>query len=427
VSSLGRSGRFGLRLSGGPLGAPALAQGARTTPVTAAGVQAQLPVAAAIYIGCVATAAVVAGARFLVHLRPTGKDWVAFLVLAGGAAVSQLAVVRTPRTRTYQTTIVFVVAAALLVPPGLVALVAVLQHVPDWIKERYRWPVPIFNIANHTLAALAATGVAVAIGRAPSHHLRFLVCGVAAALTFVVVSRILVGGMTRISHGAPLHASGIFSLESLGTDLAFAVLAVAVAGVWHMNPWLVVAVVAPLVLMHRSLVVPVLEQEVRLDSKTGLFNHRHFSEALADEVARATRFDRPLSLLMADLDLLREVNNTHGHLAGDAVLVGIAGIFRNELRPYDLAARFGGEEYAVLLPETDGAAALQIAERVRERVDEARFGEYGEVRATVSIGVATFPADAPTETSLVASADAALYRAKLDGRNRVRRAEAAVG
>ena len=102
--------------------------------------------------------------------------------------------------------------------------------------------------------------------------------------------------------------------------------------------------------MHRSLAVPALQAEARVDPKTGLFNARHFAAALAEEIGRARRFERPMSLIMADLDLLRDINNTYGHLAGDAVLKGIAEVFRAQLRHYDVPARFGGEEFSILLP-----------------------------------------------------------------------------
>ena len=111
--------------------------------------------------------------------------------------------------------------------------------------------------------------------------------------------------------------------------------------------------------------------EARIDAKTGLFNARHFAAALRGRARRArSAFERPLSLLMADLDLLRDINNTFGHLAGDAVLRGVADVFRRELRHFDIPARFGGEEFSILLPETPLEQALEIAERIRRAVAE---------------------------------------------------------
>ena len=177
-----------------------------------------------------------------------------------------------------------------------------------------------------------------------------------------------------------------------------------------------------MLLIHRALSVPQLQAEARVDPKTGLFNARYFASALTEELGRAQRFERPLSLIMADLDLLREINNTYGHLAGDAVLKGIAEVFRSELRHYDVPARFGGEEFSILLPETPPEQALEIAERIRRAIAERLFDvetSSEPIRATVSIGVSGFPKDAQDPNSLIHQADLAVYRAKLQGRNRV--------
>jgi diguanylate cyclase (GGDEF)-like protein len=126
---------------------------------------------------------------------------------------------------------------------------------------------------------------------------------------------------------------------------------------------------------------------------------------------------------MADLDLLRDINNSYGHLAGDAVLKGIAEIFRKQLRHYDIPARFGGEEFAILLPETPPEQALEIAERIRRAVADRRFEvetSSEPIRATISLGVAGFPKDGVDPNELIHQADLAVYRAKLQGRNRVR-------
>ena len=168
--------------------------------------------------------------------------------------------------------------------------------------------------------------------------------------------------------------------------------------------------------------MPALQAEARVDPKTGLFNARYFATALTEELGRAERFERPLSLIMADLDLLRDINNTYGHLAGDAVLQGIAEVFRAQLRHYDVPARFGGEEFSILLPETPPEQALEIAERIRRAVADRTFDvetSSEPIRATVSIGVAGYPKDGMDGNELIHQADLAVYRAKLQGRNRV--------
>jgi diguanylate cyclase (GGDEF)-like protein len=150
---------------------------------------------------------------------------------------------------------------------------------------------------------------------------------------------------------------------------------------------------------------------------------------LTEELARAERFERPAALIMADLDLLRDVNNTYGHLAGDAVLRGVADVLRTQLRPFDIPCRFGGEEFGVILPEAGNDHALAIAERIRRAVAASRFAvPNGDalIRATVSLGVATFP-DSRSADDLVHRADLALYRSKALGRNRTSGSTGATG
>jgi len=228
--------------------------------------------------------------------------------------------------------------------------------------------------------------------------------------------------MLHLARGHSLRETGLFDVENLSTELVLSALGVAVYVFWQHNPYLIPFAIAPLVLVHRSLSVPALQAEARVDPKTGLFNARHFANALAEELARAARFERPMSLIMADLDLLRDINNTYGHLAGDAVLQGIAEVFRAQLRHYDVPARFGGEEFSILLPETPPEQATEIAERIRRAVAERTFDvetSSEPIRATVSIGVAAFPKDGIDANELIHQADLAVYRAKLQGRNRV--------
>ncbi|MSP56691.1 MAG: diguanylate cyclase [Myxococcales bacterium] len=160
------------------------------------------------------------------------------------------------------------------------------------------------------------------------------------------------------------------------------------------------------------------------DGLTGLFNHRRFQEALAHEVERCVRSGTQMSLLMIDVDHFKRLNDTLGHPAGDEVLRRIADRLSAALRTVDLCARYGGEEFAVVLPGTPSADARMVAERVRASVESTMNDVPGRPPVTVSVGVASWPADGPTGTDLLAAADKALYAAKHAGRNRV---EAAPG
>src|SRR5665647_678730 len=350
-----------------------------------------------------------------------------FVVLAAAATVAQVFPVKSPRNLMYHTSVVFLVAAALLLPPELIVLIPLVQTVPEWLKERYPWPIQVFNISNYTLDGLAAWGAAHLVethgsGIIANGNARFALAGLAAAVMFVATNHILVAVILKLGRNHTFRETGLFTAESISIDLVLTILGVSLAAFWHWNPYLIFAALAPLVVVHRSLSVPQLQAEARVDPKTGLYNARYFATTLAAEIARAGRFERPMSLIMADLDLLRDINNSYGHLTGDAVLKGIAEIFRQQLRHYDVPARFGGEEFSILLPETPPEQAMEIAERIRRAVAEREFEvetATEPIRATVSLGVAAFPKDGVDANELIHQADLAVYRAKLQGRNRV--------
>jgi two-component system, cell cycle response regulator len=159
------------------------------------------------------------------------------------------------------------------------------------------------------------------------------------------------------------------------------------------------------------------------DPLTQTHNRRALMERLTSELERARRYALHLSVLMVDLDHFKAINDSYGHVVGDEVLRGVSRVLQREARAVDVVARFGGEEFLVVLPETGEEGAVALAERIRARVEETppvTGGEYGWLRVTVSIGVATVPSprvNSPEE--LIAVADEALYRAKAQGRNRV--------
>ena len=171
------------------------------------------------------------------------------------------------------------------------------------------------------------------------------------------------------------------------------------------------------------------------DAMTGLDNFRQFEETLADELARAERYGRPLSVILLDIDHFKSFNDTRGHQAGDALLGQIGVVLRNALRSVDRPARYGGEEFVIICPETEAPEARLIAERIRRAVADTAFALPNQnsdpaksdspattsdmARVTVSLGCATFPADSGTARDLVKKADIALYSAKESGRNAV--------
>ncbi len=163
-----------------------------------------------------------------------------------------------------------------------------------------------------------------------------------------------------------------------------------------------------------------LRQLATRDQLTGLLNRREFDRIMADERERALRFEHTLGLVMIDIDHFKAVNDTHGHPVGDAVLREVAWSLGKQVRNVDRLARFGGEEFAIVLVETTREAALEVAQRACAAVASApvRVGTALELKVTISAGVALLPIHAGTGADLVAAADKALYAAKERGRNR---------
>lgn len=163
-----------------------------------------------------------------------------------------------------------------------------------------------------------------------------------------------------------------------------------------------------------------LEKRAQIDGLTGLWNRAYFNDRLPREIASAARSGGALSMVMCDLDHFKKINDTFGHPAGDAVLQGAAKILTGELRSYDIACRYGGEEFAIILPDTTPAQAMATCDRVRAAVEARRWPNYPDIRVTSSFGFASFaPGEQHTPEDWVQAADRALYAAKKSGRNRV--------
>jgi diguanylate cyclase (GGDEF)-like protein len=161
------------------------------------------------------------------------------------------------------------------------------------------------------------------------------------------------------------------------------------------------------------------EKLATTDGLTGLANHRTFQARLDEHLLASQRYGKRLALILCDVDHFKSVNDTYGHPVGDQVLRGVARALQKEARATDVVARYGGEEFAVIMPETDAAGGRVIAERIREKVGALALAtELGQLRVTISLGLATFPDDGRRKAELVELADACLYHAKRSGRNR---------
>jgi diguanylate cyclase (GGDEF)-like protein len=349
-------------------------------------------------------------------LEVGSQTLVAFAILAALAAATDFFTVLGARNSVYDTAAVFLVAAAVVLPPGLAPFVAVPACVVDVWRRRASSASLVHNIAMTGLATLAAS----ALARLP--HDGRAGGALVLALAVVAYAAVTTGLDGLFSHFARGDRLPAVSLSELGSEVVLASLGVGVAVFWKSDPWLIPFLLTPLVYIHRSQRLPLLEEEAITDPKTGLYNMRRFEEQLGVMLAKAVSERRQVCLLVADLDLLRDVNNRFGHLAGDAVIQDVSDLLRQHIRRRDIAARFGGEEFLLALPDTSPTEARRIAERIRQAVASRIFsGESPRfaTRSTVSIGIAAAPRDAAGAKELIHAADLAVLEAKARGRDRV--------
>jgi diguanylate cyclase (GGDEF)-like protein len=357
---------------------------------------------------CIAAMIVATAAAVVVDPR-FGDGW-ALAAFALGAALAQLFLVQASPRLGYDISLAFVFAAVIVLPAPSVVLVATLMFLPIWYREHYPWYMPVFNMANYALPALLGK---VIVANGPQ------VAGVEwagyvalATVGFTLINHAVLAGILKLARGESLRQTRLFSATHLSLDTLVLCSGAAMALAWETSPVTSLFAMLPLILVARALQIPRLEQESWTDPKTGLYNARFFSERGEEIVARGRGLT---SLAMIDLDFLRDINNTHGHLAGDAVITAIAHVIGAGARATDMAARFGGEEFSLLMPATSIEAATTVAERVRAAIEDLVIETEGkELRATVSIGVAS---GADNLEELIRRADRALYRAKDSGRN----------
>jgi diguanylate cyclase (GGDEF)-like protein len=248
------------------------------------------------------------------------------------------------------------------------------------------------------------------------------VVGAGAARLMINVGAI--AGAIRLSDpGARLRAI-VLARDVLSIDVIELTVAVMVTTLTALSPVLMVLALPAAAAMRRTALHAQLSSQARKDAKTGLLNAATWQREAAAELARGTRTHTPAALAMLDIDHFKQVNDGYGHPAGDAVLASLSAAMSGLLREYDITGRYGGEEFAILLPQTDLRQAGEIAERLRHKLAQiVTFTGSGtncfELKVTVSIGVAAHDHARSDLDELVAAADAALYSAKRAGRDQV--------
>jgi diguanylate cyclase (GGDEF)-like protein len=364
-------------------------------------------------------------------------DLLKFLLLLGCALVS---VAATPRNAYVKPGMVrdfitaWVLPVAILLPP----VYAMVMPVPIYLFTQFLAPRPrvvykrVFSAAVISLAYGAAALLfrvfpASFAGPSIGTGLHALTWTVAVAACEIVGGRghqLLIVGAIKLSDPRVRLSSLLLNREALQGDFAEFDLAVLITVVVAVNPVLAIFAVPTVLLARRFMMHAQLLEKSRIDTKTGLLNASTWESEAEIELARAVRTHTPLSVALVDIDHFKAVNDTYGHLVGDKALRAVTDALRNHLRGYDLAGRFGGEEFAILLPHASEVDATSVAERLRAHVaamvipvddgDESA----GHVRVTISVGVAALDGSNRELTDMMAAADSALYYAKETGRNK---------
>jgi diguanylate cyclase (GGDEF)-like protein len=251
-----------------------------------------------------------------------------------------------------------------------------------------------------------------------------ILIAVGCAVLFAVLNTGIVAVAVHLADPEARLAKVLWDRETLLLDLTETCVGILVAVTCALSFLLLLIALPPVILLQRSLMHQQLAAAARTDPKTGLLNATAWQREADAQVTRALRGSAPLSLLLVDVDHFKQVNDSHGHLVGDDVLRALATELRQQVRESDVVGRFGGEEFTVLLPQTDSDGACRIAERLRSGAGllsvAADPATDTRISVTVSIGVAVLGEHGSGLFELLAAADLALYRAKEAGRNQVR-------
>jgi diguanylate cyclase (GGDEF)-like protein len=396
----------------------------------------QLPWLLRCYVGLVPAVAVVltclAAAETTWHATDLGK----FALLLGCGLIS---VAATPRvvyrhggmTRDFIT--VWVLPIAILLPPvyAMVTPIPLYVLTQMWVFRgvvyRRVFTVGAIGLAYGAASVLFRAFPASFAGGAIGTGMHALTWAVAVAIAEQVGRRghqILIMGGIKLSNPSAKLIPQELNREALVADFAEFDLGVLITIVVAVSPVLAIFAVPTVLLVRRFMMHGQLLAQSRIDTKTGLLNASTWEQEAATEIARAVRTGIPLALALVDIDHFKLVNDTYGHLVGDKTLRAVTDALQSQLRAYDVAGRFGGEEFVILLPHAREVDALAVAERLRVHIaslvipvdDSDASGPF--VKVTISVGVAALDRSRRELTDMLNAADAALYHAKETGRNK---------
>ena len=403
----------------------------------------KLPVVLRCYVGVLPVAAVALAGFTASQTSWHVSDLETFLLLLGCglasvAATPRIAYLQGGMTRDFIT--VWVLPVAIVLPPVFAVVTPIpLLMLTQWRVHKGVLYRRVFTAAAMGLAYGAASLVfrqfpASFAGPTIGTGVHAVTWTVAVLICEIVGGRghgVLIMAAVKLSDPSVKLTKQLLTKEGLQSDFTEANLGVLITVVVAITPVLAIFVVPTWLLVRRFMMHGQLLAQARIDTKTGLLNASTWEHEAETEIGRAIRTGSPLALALVDIDHFKLVNDTYGHLVGDKALRAVTDALRGQLRAYDLAGRFGGEEFVVLLPHARESDAIHVAERLRSHIasmsipvgDDIESGPF--IKLTISVGVAALDGASRELTDMIAAADAALYYAKETGRNRTHAISAA--
>ncbi|HEU5474878.1 MAG TPA: GGDEF domain-containing protein [Actinophytocola sp.] len=331
-------------------------------------------------------------------------------------------------------TSVWTVPTALLTTPSLMVATAMILYGHLWLRSWYRInaarPYRLMfsgtTVVISCLAARAVADLAPAEGPLADVNVTGLLWLLLVIVTYTVVNSVLIAAALALDEDDRSLTRLVGTWQDNNVEFATLCIGALTAVLMAWRPWLVALVLLPLYVLHRSVLVRQLEHAATTDGKTGLLNATSWQALATNELARAKRHGTALCVLMVDLDHFKWVNERYGHQAGDQVLRAVADTMREVVRDYDLCGRFGGEEFVILMPETDLTRGTELAGRICAQIRNLPIAEttdgapFDGLALSASIGVAAYPDAGEDLEEIMLAADNAMFAAKDAGRDQVR-------
>lgn len=316
-------------------------------------------------------------------------------------------------------------AALIILPFPLFALsivISCLVNIAFRLREKHPEPFtgPDFNASATIISGLLGYSIFREIsGTSPDSELLFTIALLLEMLVFGITRIFLINTLISLDEGIAWKSAPVIKVNTVSSEGILLITGAILAITYLYNPYLILFLIVPALLLQNLLQKANSAELIYIDAKTGIPNYRHFDEKINELYKKSQKNNTSLSLIFGDMDFLRNINNTYGHSTGDTAIIAVGKVFKQNQKGKFTVARFGGEEFVMLLPETTKAEAFRHAEAIRKNVQslDVRSEENDKVSLTISLGVATYPEDAADIHSLIKTADEALYEAKRKGRN----------